>query len=60
MTCNASDEDEIAIRQELKALESELSHIVGRDYDANMKRKFLRHRIADLKYMLRNPGVKIF
>ncbi len=58
MTCNASD-DEIAIRQELNDLEYKLSHIVGRDYDANMKRKFLRHRIADLNYMLRNPGVKI-
>ena len=59
MTCNASDDDEIAIRQELKTLESKLSHITGLSYNENMERKFIRHRIANLNYMLRNPGVVI-
>ena len=59
MTCNASDEDEIAIKRELEKLEYRLSHIIGRSYDKDMERKFLRHRIANLNYMLRNPGVAI-
>lgn len=59
MTCNTSDDDEIAIKRELKDLESKLSHITGRSYDELMKRKFIQHRIANLKYMLRNPGVEI-
>ena len=59
MTCNASDDDEIAIRRELKTLESRLLYITGRSYDKNMERKFIRHRIANLNYMLQNPGVVI-
>ncbi len=59
MTCNASDEDEIAIERELRMLEFKLSNVSGLDYSAAMKRKFLHHRIDNLKYMLRNPGVVI-
>lgn len=59
MTCNASDEDEIAIKKELKTLEYKLSKTVGMSYDIAMERKFIRHRIDNLKYMLRNPGVVV-
>ena len=59
MTCNESDEDEIAIKKELAVLEEELSNTVGFEYEIAMKRKFLRHRIANLQYMLKHPGVSI-
>ncbi len=59
MTCNASDDDEIAIKRELEKLEYRLSNIVGRSYEKCIERKFIQHRIANLNYMLRNPGVVI-
>lgn len=59
MIHNASDEDEIAIKRELAILECKLSNITGRSYTKCMERKFIRHRIANLNYMLRNPGIAI-
>ena len=59
MTCNESDEDEIAIKKELAVLEEKLLKTVGFEYDVAIKRKFLRHRIADLQYILKHPGVSI-
>ena len=59
MTCNASDEDEIAIKRELEKLERRLSNTIGYSYTKCMERKVIRHRIGNLRYMLKNPGVVI-
>lgn len=59
MMCNASDEDEIAIQKELAQLEYKLLKTTGYSYSKAMDRKFIRHRIANLKYMLQNPGIII-
>lgn len=52
MAYDESD-DESSIRIKIGKLERELYSINANSYDNLMRRKFLNHRIADLKYKLK-------
>lgn len=56
MTHNESD-DETVIREEIRELELRLERPIEYTYKDAMDRKFARHRLADLYYILKNPGV---
>ncbi len=52
MTANEEDVD--SIEKRIRKLETELISTGSDIYDICMKRKFINHQIADLKYELRN------
>jgi septal ring factor EnvC (AmiA/AmiB activator) len=55
MAYNESD-DKLELQNEIRRLENELAGLGGDIYEISMKRKFLRHRIADLEYELKHPN----
>ena len=58
MTCNESDAA-LEIQSEIRILKQELASLGEKSYEIAMKRKFIRHRIADLEWNLRNPDKKV-
>jgi septal ring factor EnvC (AmiA/AmiB activator) len=54
MAYNESD-DKLELQNEIRRLENELAGLGGDIYEIAMRRKFLRHRIADLEYELKHP-----
>ena len=53
MTYNESDK--LEIQNEIRRPENELAGLGSDIYEIAMRRKFLRHRIADLEYELKHP-----
>jgi chromosome segregation ATPase len=49
----SNEEEKDSIEKSLKSLEDQLQATNEEAYSLTMKRKFLNHRIADLKYELR-------
>ena len=47
---NRELDDEASILREIQAIESELGSLSDRMYELSMERKFLNHRLADLRY----------
>ena len=52
----SNEEDKDSIEKSIKSLEDELQATKEEAYTIAMKRKFLNHRIADLKYELKHKG----
>ncbi len=50
------DDDKPAILTEIRRIENELAGLSSDMYDISMKRKFLHHRLADLKYDLNHES----
>lgn len=53
MAYNESD-DKLELQNEIRRLENELAGLGSDIYEVAMRRKFLRHKIADLEYELRH------
>ena len=53
MAYNESD-DKLELQNEIRRLENELAGLDSDGYEIAMRRKFLRHRIADLEYELKH------
>ena len=47
---NRELDDEASILREIQVIESELESLNDRMYELSMERKFLNHRLADLRY----------
>lgn len=52
MACNESDE-KLEILNEIRTLEEKVTNLGNKEYELAIQRKMLRHRIADLRYRLR-------
>ena len=52
MACNESDE-KLEILNEIRTLEEKVTNLGNKEYELSIQRKMLRHRIADLRYRLR-------
>lgn len=56
---NIRSDDEPALLNEIRILKRELASLGEESYEIAMKRKLIRHRIADLEWNLRNPDKKV-
>ena len=50
---NTEPDDEISILEEIAHIETDLASLDECVYEVHMQRKFLNHRLADLKYKLK-------
>ena len=59
MACNESD-DKLEIQNEIHRLEKERMSLGDSLYEIAMKRKFINHRLADLRYKLKHMDDELY